>query len=134
MTLDQPSPLCMPSLQSARATRLSAHAQAKQITQQSSEIGDERPISGCAFSPNGSMLATCGECCKRASLFICVYKYEIGDECPFSGCAFSPNGAMLAMCGECCKHASSEDACVKVLCKNYQCVLVCARVSNHHVS
>lgn len=45
---------------SARSVRLSAHAHAKHITQQSSEIGDERPISGCEFSPNGSMLATCG--------------------------------------------------------------------------
>ncbi|GBG67594.1 hypothetical protein CBR_g723 [Chara braunii] len=25
-----------------------------------SEIGDDRPVSGCAFSPDGSMLATCG--------------------------------------------------------------------------
>jgi hypothetical protein len=31
------------------------------MAQQSSEIGDDRPIAGCEFSPDGSLLATCGE-------------------------------------------------------------------------
>jgi len=31
------------------------------LVQQSSEMGDERPISGCQFSPDGQQLAICGE-------------------------------------------------------------------------
>lgn len=41
--------------------RLTAVVHAKEFAQQSSEIGDERPIAGCEFSPDGSSLATCGE-------------------------------------------------------------------------
>eukprot|EP00195_Chlamydomonas_chlamydogama_P009404 CAMPEP_0202890186 /NCGR_PEP_ID=MMETSP1392-20130828/686_1 /ASSEMBLY_ACC=CAM_ASM_000868 /TAXON_ID=225041 /ORGANISM="Chlamydomonas chlamydogama, Strain SAG 11-48b" /LENGTH=463 /DNA_ID=CAMNT_0049573717 /DNA_START=97 /DNA_END=1488 /DNA_ORIENTATION=- len=37
-----------------------AEEQAKRLAQQSSEIGDDRPISGCEFSPSGHLLATCG--------------------------------------------------------------------------
>jgi hypothetical protein len=35
--------------------------QAKRLGQQSSEIGADRPIAGCAFSPDGQLLATCCE-------------------------------------------------------------------------
>ena len=31
------------------------------LAQQCSEMGDERPISGCQFSPDGQQLAICGE-------------------------------------------------------------------------
>jgi len=41
----------------AAAAALSAAAR---MAQQTSEIADERPVSGCAFSPDGGALATCG--------------------------------------------------------------------------
>ncbi|KAL6751821.1 WD40-repeat-containing domain protein [Haematococcus lacustris] len=44
----------------ATGQRLSSQRQAKLLAQQSSEIGDERPISSCQFSPEGTHLATCG--------------------------------------------------------------------------
>jgi len=44
----------------ARHQRVSGLVLAKQFAQQSSEIGDERPVAGCEFSPDGSRLATCG--------------------------------------------------------------------------
>jgi len=77
-------------MQSARSTRLSAHAHAKHLTQQSSEIGDERPISGCAFSPNGAMLATCGE-----SYWI----PPLANLLPIRAMQPPPYNSMLATCG-----------------------------------
>lgn len=43
-----------------RATDAAALRRIATVAQQSSEIGDDRPISGCAFSPDGGALATCG--------------------------------------------------------------------------
>jgi len=40
--------------------RLGAVKSAKQMAQQSSELGDERPVAGCEYSPDGNHLATCG--------------------------------------------------------------------------
>jgi U4/U6 small nuclear ribonucleoprotein PRP4 len=34
--------------------------EASRLSQQCSEVGDDRPISGCRFSPDGSSLAVCG--------------------------------------------------------------------------
>lgn len=48
------------TVQAYRDNAASALSAAKQYTQQSSELGDERPIAGCEFSPDGSRLATCG--------------------------------------------------------------------------
>lgn len=46
--------------QAVKAARDASERAARQLAQQSSEIGDERPIGGCAFSPDGSLLAACG--------------------------------------------------------------------------
>ncbi|GBF89870.1 U4,U6 small nuclear ribonucleoprotein [Raphidocelis subcapitata] len=47
-------------LRAIKAARDASERAARQLAQQSSEIGDERPIGGCAFSPDGSLLAACG--------------------------------------------------------------------------
>ncbi|KAI8471206.1 MAG: WD40-repeat-containing domain protein [Monoraphidium minutum] len=47
-------------LQAAKVCREASEAAARRVAQQSSEIGDERPVGGAAFSPDGSLLAACG--------------------------------------------------------------------------
>lgn len=49
-----------PLLQAAKAARDASEAAARKLGQQSSEIGDDRPVGGCAFSPDGKLLAACG--------------------------------------------------------------------------
>jgi U4/U6 small nuclear ribonucleoprotein PRP4 len=46
--------------QATAAARDSSEATAKRYAQQSSEIADDRPVGGCAFSPDGQTLAACG--------------------------------------------------------------------------
>lgn len=46
--------------QQRRHEEAAALQRVAQIGQQSSEIADERPISDCAFSPDGTALAACG--------------------------------------------------------------------------
>lgn len=48
------------SLKAAKGSRDASEAAARQYAQQSSEIADDRPVGGCAFSPDGSLLAACG--------------------------------------------------------------------------
>ena len=48
------------ALRRAAAARDAAEAAARRVAQQSSEIADDRPVGGCAFSPSGALLAACG--------------------------------------------------------------------------
>jgi hypothetical protein len=52
---------CRVWLQAAGELREHGAAAARSIVQQSSELGDSRPISYCHFSADGAMLAACGE-------------------------------------------------------------------------
>jgi U4/U6 small nuclear ribonucleoprotein PRP4 len=47
-------------LQGLKRARATSEAAAKQLSQACSEIGDDRPLGGCAFSPDGRVLAACG--------------------------------------------------------------------------
>ncbi|KAF6260005.1 WD40-repeat-containing domain protein [Scenedesmus sp. NREL 46B-D3] len=47
-------------LQALDAARKASESAARRLAQVSSEIGDDRPIQGVQFSPDGSVVATCG--------------------------------------------------------------------------
>lgn len=55
-----------PDFTQAHFSRATAATQAvSHLAQQCSEMGDERPLSGCQFSPDGQLVALCGEHCCR---------------------------------------------------------------------
>jgi hypothetical protein len=57
---NHPPPFAPCRPQAVKAARDASEAAARRLGQQSSEVGDDRPVGGCAFSSGGELLATCG--------------------------------------------------------------------------
>jgi hypothetical protein len=75
---------------------------AKRLGQQSSEIGAERPLAGCAFSPDGQLLASCCERPPAAGRWCC----DAGGLLGGAPCAGLP--LLRSRCRACCSCAARD--------------------------